>query len=176
MLAAARRQVKGIVGGGAPGQRDGGEARLSAGDREPSAGVELVAAPLDLVALFRERRDPRVEGNGERDFLPDRRRPREADAVRGRGPRPRRHLAQDLPLRPRAGNAAPGDLGRKNDPPLRRCLRDAARDLVAGRRGEEQHGVRRLHEHGARERDVLVDAESRLHERRAATPGVRERL
>ena len=86
-----------------------------------------------------------------------RRRSARSGSTRARERR-RRSPTRCAPRRPRAR-----DLGAERDAPLGRGLRAAAALLVAGRGGQQHHGLAGIHEHLGGDDDVLVDA----HRRRA---------
>src|SRR5262245_49848695 len=111
LLAAARGNVELAVAGTATLRRRARELRLAVGRRERPVRVEPRPPPLDALPALRELLDARVERDRAGDLVADRLRRGERDARAQLRPHPRGHLAEDLPLRLGAADAAAAHLG-----------------------------------------------------------------
>src|SRR5262249_48833589 len=122
-----------------------------------SALAQAPSSVLHLITLLRQLLDAGIHGNETADLVADGLGVGEADSTRKLGTSARRHLDQVLPGGPALADAAAGDLGREKNAALGRGLRAAARLLVARLAGQEHGQLGGLHQHLAREHDVLVD-------------------
>ena len=135
--------------------------------REVRAVGVVPPAVLERVAALAQVRDRRVERHRLGDLRAELGRAGDEQRVRKLGANASCEVQQDLPLGPRLVDARPGDLGAQDHAPLGRRLGDAAWDLVARRRREDEHGLARLGEHLTGDDDVHVDPKRRSLERLA---------